>query len=92
MVDSAQVAKAVRGVTSQIQSICSVHTFGFGEEPDPEYLREISEEGSGMFYQIDSAEDIPVAFADCLGGLLSVVSQKIKLTIEVFTYWIKANP
>lgn len=36
-----------------------------------------------MFYQIETAQDIPVAFADCLGGLLSVVAQRVKLTIEV---------
>jgi len=72
----------VSGVLRQIDSICSVHTFGYGSEPDPEYLKDIAEEGNGMFYKIDTANDIPLAFADCLGGLLSVVAQHIILTIE----------
>lgn len=34
-----------------------------------------------MYYHIDSLDAIPVAFADCLGGLLSVVAQNLVLTL-----------
>lgn len=77
-----QIKKAVSGVLSQIDSIVSIFTFGYGDEPDPEYLCEIADEGNGMFYQIDSPDAIPLAFTDCLGGLLSVVAQHIVVTIE----------
>jgi len=36
-----------------------------------------------MYYHINSPEAIPLAFTDCLGGLLSVVAQNIQLTLEV---------
>eukprot|EP01126_Amoeba_proteus_P051899 TRINITY_DN6231_c0_g1_i1.p1 TRINITY_DN6231_c0_g1~~TRINITY_DN6231_c0_g1_i1.p1 ORF type:complete len:421 (-),score=94.61 TRINITY_DN6231_c0_g1_i1:112-1374(-) len=77
-----QIKRAVHGVLNQLSSPCSIFTFGYGEEPDPAYLREISDEGNGVFYQIENPNDIPLAFSDCLGGLLSVVAQHIVLTIK----------
>eukprot|EP01121_Diplochlamys_sp_Union-15-3_P020851 TRINITY_DN8267_c0_g1_i2.p1 TRINITY_DN8267_c0_g1~~TRINITY_DN8267_c0_g1_i2.p1 ORF type:complete len:500 (+),score=81.14 TRINITY_DN8267_c0_g1_i2:100-1500(+) len=81
IVSTAAIVRAVEGVFNQLNSVCSVFTFGYGE-PDPEYLKSVSDVGNGMFYFIDKAEAIPDAFADCLGGLLSVVAQNIVLTIE----------
>jgi len=77
-----QIKKAVRGVLSQISSVCSIFTFGYGSEPDPQYLRDIADEANGMYYHINTPEAIPLAFSDCLGGLLSVVAQNLELTIE----------
>jgi Mg-chelatase subunit ChlD len=77
-----QIKKAVRGVLSQISSVCSIFTFGYGSEPDPQYLRDIADEANGMYYHINAPEAIPLAFSDCLGGLLSVVAQNLELTIE----------
>jgi len=78
-----QIKKAVRGVLSQISSVCSIFTFGYGKEPDPQYLRDIADEANGMYYHINSPDAIPLAFTDCLGGLLSVVAQNIVLSLEV---------
>jgi hypothetical protein len=36
-----------------------------------------------MFYYVESTEKIALAFADSLGGLLSVVAQNLELTLEV---------
>jgi hypothetical protein len=66
----------------QIETVCSVFTFGYGSDPDPEFLKAISDQANGMFYFMKSPESIPESFADCLGGLLSVVAQNICLTIE----------
>jgi len=78
----AQIRKAVRGVLGQIDAVCSIFTFGYGAEPDPVYLKEISEEANGVYYHIDTPKAIPLAFSDCLGGLLSVVGQNLVLQIE----------
>eukprot|EP01126_Amoeba_proteus_P051900 TRINITY_DN6231_c0_g1_i12.p1 TRINITY_DN6231_c0_g1~~TRINITY_DN6231_c0_g1_i12.p1 ORF type:complete len:238 (+),score=39.01 TRINITY_DN6231_c0_g1_i12:256-969(+) len=78
-----QIKRAVKSVLSEMNCCCSIFTFGYGEEPDPEFLREISYEGHGVFYHIERANDIPLAFSDCLGGLLSVVAQHVVLTIKV---------
>jgi Mg-chelatase subunit ChlD len=75
------IRNAVKGFLSQIDAVCSIFTFGYGTEIDPTYLNGISDVGNGMYYNIDSLDAIPKAFSDCLGGLLSIVAQKLTLTI-----------
>jgi len=45
-------------------------------------LRAVAETGGGMYYFINAVDDIPTAFADCLGGVMSVVAQNTTLTLE----------
>jgi hypothetical protein len=45
-------------------------------------LKDIAQHGSGMYYFIENSSNIPEAFADCLGGLLSVCAQNITLRVE----------
>mmetsp|Transcript_118651 Transcript_118651/g.206617 ORF Transcript_118651/g.206617 Transcript_118651/m.206617 type:complete len:276 (-) Transcript_118651:933-1760(-) len=59
---------------------CSVFTFGFGRDHDSEMLREVADAGKGMYYFVETPESIAESFADCLGGLVSVVAQKVVLT------------
>lgn len=60
----------------------TVYTFGFGSDHDARLLESVSTQGGGVYYYIDSKEKIPESFADCLGGLLSVVGQNISLKLE----------
>ncbi|KAL5515925.1 hypothetical protein EMCRGX_G001170 [Ephydatia muelleri] len=61
----------------------TVYTFGFGADHDAGMLAAISTQGGGVYYFIDTNEKIPESFADCLGGLLSVVGQNLSLKLEV---------
>jgi len=61
---------------------CSVHTFGFGSDHDANMLKAISDRGSGVYFFLKDKDDIPDAFADCMGGLLSVVGQNISLQLK----------
>ena len=61
---------------------CSLFTFGFGSDHNEECLRALAESTSGLYYFIEKSEDIPTAFADCLGGLVSVVAQNATLVLE----------
>ncbi|CAH8251541.1 unnamed protein product [Arabidopsis lyrata] len=49
------------------------HTFGFGSDHDAELLNAISAASSGTFSFIEAETMIQDAFAQCIGGLLSVV-------------------
>jgi len=60
----------------------TVYTFGFGSDHDSNLLEAISTQGGGVYYYIDSNEKIPESFADCLGGLLSVMGQNLSLKLE----------
>ncbi|XP_003383100.1 PREDICTED: uncharacterized protein LOC100635885 [Amphimedon queenslandica] len=60
----------------------TIYTFGFGSDHDARLLESVSTQGGGVYYYIDSAEKIPESFADCLGGLLSVMGQNLTLKLE----------
>jgi len=81
--------RSTKGIISMIQSNqtkgvgrCTINTFGFGKDHDASMLKEISDVAEGMYYFIENEDSIASAFADCLGGLLSVSAQGIELTIE----------
>ncbi|KDO35212.1 hypothetical protein SPRG_00058 [Saprolegnia parasitica CBS 223.65] len=57
----------------------SLFTFGYGSDHDAELLRELSDLGRGSYYFVQTLDSVSLAFADCLGGLLSVVAQNIKV-------------
>ena len=61
----------------------TVYTFGFGNDHNASLLEEISNQGNGAYYYIDSQEKVPESFASCLGGLLSTVGQNISLVVEL---------
>lgn len=56
-----------------------VHTFGYGADHSPDMLQQIAAAGCGTYYYIKSEEDIPKAFADAIGGLLSVAAQNVSV-------------
>jgi len=66
----------------QIGKVVTVFCFGYGNDHDANMLRSISETGHGLYYYLQREDEIPQSFADCLGGLLSVSAQNIKLKIE----------
>jgi von Willebrand factor type A domain len=56
-----------------------VHTFGFGADHHEGLLQAIAQAAAGNYFFIESPEHIPEAFADALGGLLSVCAQNVEL-------------
>jgi len=65
---------------------CVVNTFGYGKDHDANMLRAISDAAGGLYYFIQSEENVSDSFGDCLGGLLSVVAQNLVLTFESKEY------
>ncbi|KAM0996602.1 hypothetical protein ACFX2I_006543 [Malus domestica] len=59
-----------------------VHAFGFGADHDAASMHSISETSGGTFSFIEAEGVIQDAFAQCIGGLLSVVVQELKVRIE----------
>lgn len=59
-----------------------ISTMGVGDGFDEELMEGIAENGGGNFYYIDKADDIPSIFEQELQGLLSVISQNVKLTLN----------
>ncbi|KAJ4822285.1 hypothetical protein Tsubulata_006390 [Turnera subulata] len=59
-----------------------VHAFGFGADHDAASMHSISEISGGTFSFIEAEGVIQDAFAQCIGGLLSVVVQELRVKIE----------
>uniref|UniRef100_A0A1J3J2F9 Uncharacterized protein n=1 Tax=Noccaea caerulescens TaxID=107243 RepID=A0A1J3J2F9_NOCCA len=59
-----------------------VHAFGFGSDHDASLMHFIAENSGGTFSFIESETVIQDAFAQCIGGLLSVVVQELCVKIE----------
>ncbi|CAD7700199.1 unnamed protein product, partial [Ostreobium quekettii] len=57
----------------------SVSTFAVGDEIDVLLLEDIARAGGGQAYIISNEDDIPIAFGDAIGGLLSIVAQDIDI-------------
>ncbi|CAK9138728.1 unnamed protein product [Ilex paraguariensis] len=59
-----------------------VHAFGFGTDHDAVSMHSISETSGGTFSFIEAESVIQDAFAQCIGGLLSVVIQELQVGVE----------
>ncbi|KAH7662674.1 Zinc finger RING/FYVE/PHD-type protein [Dioscorea alata] len=59
-----------------------VHAFGFGSDHDAAALHFIAETTGGTFSFIEAEKVIQDAFAQCIGGLLSVLVQKLHVVVD----------
>lgn len=79
----AAVNGALTAASTKLGGPISFCTFGFGADHNEDCLRTLATSSGpgGLYYYVGSAEDISLAFADCLGGLTSVVAQNASLSI-----------
>merc|ERR1719325_521484 len=61
---------------------CTINTFGFGAGHNENLLKAISENGRGMYAFIENTDQISDTFAECLGGLVSIVGQNLKVQVQ----------
>ncbi|KAL8538745.1 hypothetical protein ACS0TY_000670 [Phlomoides rotata] len=69
--------------------IFAVHSFGFGSDHDPLAMHDISDSSGGTFSFIESYEMVQDAFASCIGGLLSVVTLELRLTVRSASHGVE---
>jgi hypothetical protein len=58
-----------------------INSFGFGEDHDPRLMTSISNLKDGNFYFIQQLNTLDECFVDALGGLVSVVAEKITINV-----------
>ncbi|XP_062219680.1 E3 ubiquitin-protein ligase WAV3-like [Phragmites australis] len=92
--DTYNIASNVRGARPDYRSLVPssilnhtfrlvpVHGFGFGVDHDSDALHSIAEASGGTFSFIEDEGAIQDAFAQCIGGLLSVAVQDMQLNVE----------
>jgi len=82
VIASTAIVTLVKSQLEKLASACTIFTFGFGSDHDDKMLKGVSEAGKGLYYFLENEDGIPQAFGNCLGGLISVVAQNIKLHLE----------
>ena len=63
----------------------SLYTFGYGTDHNADLLQAVAAaagDGKGSYYFIEDADRVVGAFADCLGGLMSVVGQNCVVDVR----------
>eukprot|EP00299_Pterocystis_sp_00344_P019070 c9495_g1_i3.p1 GENE.c9495_g1_i3~~c9495_g1_i3.p1 ORF type:complete len:556 (+),score=155.29 c9495_g1_i3:68-1735(+) len=81
IVNSQKLLQVTSNRLAELPQRPSVYCFGYGSEADSTLLTSIAARGNGAYYFCETIDSIPLAFADCLGGLMSVVAQNIIVTV-----------
>uniref|UniRef100_A0ACD6AF11 Uncharacterized protein n=1 Tax=Avena sativa TaxID=4498 RepID=A0ACD6AF11_AVESA len=63
------------------RSAAAIHTFGFGTDHDAAAMHAVAEATGGTFSFIENQAVVQDAFAQCIGGLLSVVAQETWIAV-----------
>ncbi len=58
-----------------IQDSFTLNTFGYGSDHDADLMDDLAKLKDGTFYFIEKVDDVGDCFADCVGGLISVVAK-----------------
>lgn len=66
----------------QIKDNFTINSFGYGNDHSPELMNDIAKLKDGAFYYIDKLDTVDECFVDCLGGLLSVIAEDVKIVIK----------
>lgn len=74
--------KSIHGGEANSGVKTPVHAFGFGTDHDASSMHSISEISGGTFSFIETEGVIQDAFAQCIGGLLSVVVKGAQVILE----------
>merc|ERR1719389_559411 len=83
MTKTDDLVEAMQGPMSDMgRQSRAVFSFGLGTDHNAQMLFSLSDAGTGCYYYVDTAQAIAPSFADCLGGLLSVVAQDVIMTLQ----------
>ena len=72
----AELKKAMNGM----RKAPAVYTFGFGADHNALLLQRIAESTQGSYYYVKDSSVLRDCFADCLGGLISIVMNDITVS------------
>ncbi|XBJ12914.1 hypothetical protein VPH35_017345 [Triticum aestivum] len=75
------VPTSLRNNNNDGRSTAPIHTFGFGTDHDPAAMHAVAELTGGSYSFIENEAVVQDAFAQCIGGLLSVTAQQAWIAI-----------
>jgi len=75
----------VADATTTIPLPGTINTFGYGADHNSTILKTIAQKADGVYFYVETPEEIPRSFADCLGGLISTGAKNVVIRIEAGT-------
>eukprot|EP00331_Platyophrya_macrostoma_P007534 CAMPEP_0176424840 /NCGR_PEP_ID=MMETSP0127-20121128/11059_1 /TAXON_ID=938130 /ORGANISM="Platyophrya macrostoma, Strain WH" /LENGTH=551 /DNA_ID=CAMNT_0017805939 /DNA_START=100 /DNA_END=1755 /DNA_ORIENTATION=+ len=60
----------------------TINSFGYGNDHSPELMNDVAKIKEGAFYYVEKLDQVDECFVDCLGGLLSVIAEDVKIEIK----------
>ena len=70
-----RIISLIKGVNPNI----SITTIGYGEDHNAALLNNIATNGGGSYNIVNNIEEVATVFGDILGGLMTTVSQNVKI-------------
>ena len=64
-----------------VEGVCTIYTFGYGSDHNAPLLRSIADAGRGIYYYVDRPSVVPQSFGTCIGGLTSIVGNRLSLRV-----------
>ena len=80
--DTKALTGCIDSILAARSTPCTIFTFGYGADHNAEMLRSISDCGGGQYYHMENGDAVASSFADCIGGLFSVVAQNVRLHLQ----------
>jgi len=77
-----KIKQAIQAAHADIGFTAPLFTFGFSKSHDSQLLTDLAEATGGLYSYLNDAEDIASSFAECLGGITSLVAQTVQLTVS----------
>ena len=77
----ADIERLLRERISRFLPRATVHTFGYGADHDGTLLGALARASEGSYYYVKNVGDVKELFADCLGGMTSVVATDVVVDI-----------
>jgi len=80
LINSKDILELVRNTMTKFSGT-SISSVGYGSDHNVELLQSISTEGGGSYYVVNNIEDVANVFGDILGGLVSCISQQVRVIL-----------
>jgi Mg-chelatase subunit ChlD len=81
--DPSAIVNELKRFCGAMKKAPAVYTFGFGADPNTTLLQRIAEATQGSYYYVRDSSVLRDCFADCLGGLISIVMSEISVTFTL---------
>jgi len=84
LVHTTDIINLVRGLRNNFTGT-TISCIGYGIGHNTELLQNISTEGCGSYYIVNTLENVATVFGDILGGLVSAVAQQVRVILPLGT-------